>query len=332
MTLDTLPPRRPETSAGPVRRVGVPRDRDGRQRGLPSRSLPSRSLPSRSLLVALALACVTLMVVDEAGGDDSPLEPARRVVGEVVGPAQAGASAVVGPIAALPDSLRTHQQLRDDLASAEAENAALRNELASAGYDENRVKGLRRLQQLGGDLGYAMVPARVVATGSAQSFDHTVTIDAGSEAGLRPDLTVIAPDGLVGRITSVTSHTAVVRLVVDAGYTVGARLGDNMELGLVHGSGKVGGDERLNLQLSDETVVPEHGQAVVTFGSEGGGPHVAGVPIGEVTTVYESVRETTYRAVIDPFVDFTSLDLVGIVVPSGSDSNRPVLEPDGSIR
>ncbi len=331
MTLDTLPPRRPETtsatrtprpSAGPVRRVGVPRDRDDRQRGL----------PSRSLLVTLVLACVTLMVVDRTGGEDSPLEPARRVVGEVVGPAQAAASAVVGPFAALPGGLRTNDQLRDELAAAEAENDRLRSELATAGYDENRIEDLRRLQQVSGELGYAMVPARVVATGSAQAGDLTVTIDAGSDAGLRPDLTVVAPDGLVGRVVAVTGHTAVVRLVIDAGSTVGGRIGQNMELGLVHGTGRIGGDERLNLQLDDRTVVPDDGQTVVTFGSEGGGPYVAGVPIGEVTTVYESIRETTYRAVLDPFVDFTSLDLVGIVVPSGHDSNRPVLEPDGSIR
>ena len=41
-------------------------------------------MPSRSLLVALVLACVALMVVDRTSGDESPVAPVRRVVGEVL--------------------------------------------------------------------------------------------------------------------------------------------------------------------------------------------------------------------------------------------------------
>ena len=73
MSLDTRPPRQ-----SPVRQVATPRERDA-----------ARGLPSRSLLVALVLACVALMVVDRTSGDESPVEPVRRVVGEVIGPAQA---------------------------------------------------------------------------------------------------------------------------------------------------------------------------------------------------------------------------------------------------
>jgi rod shape-determining protein MreC len=36
--------------------------------------------------------------------------------------------------------------------------------------------------------------------------------------------------------------------------------------------------------------------------------------------------------VIEPFVDFGSLDLVGVVVPSGTTSDRALVESDGSVR
>ena len=48
-----------------------------------------------------------------------------------------------------------------------------------------------------------------------------------------------------------------------------------------------------------------------------------------VGKVFESVRETSYRAVIVPAVDFTALDLVGVVVPSGTGGR--VIEVDGSV-
>ena len=63
----------------------------------------------------------------------------------------------------------------------------------------------------------------------------------------------------------------------------------------------------------------------MTWGSEGGAPYVSGVPIGEVSKVYEDLRAGTYRAVLEPYVDFTSLDDVGVVVPSGDDAR--VIEP-----
>jgi rod shape-determining protein MreC len=93
----------------------------------------------------------------------------------------------------------------------------------------------------------------------------------------------------------------------------------------------LGSDGRLDLELVDDTAVPAEHDAVVTWGSEGGGPYVSGVPIGRVTHVYSSVRESAQRAVIDPFVDFGALDLVGVVVPAGTHSDRAVIEADGGL-
>ena len=56
------------------------------------------------------------------------------------------------------------------------------------------------------------------------------------------------------------------------------------------------------------------------------------MPVGRVTAVYSSLRETAQRAEIEPFVDFGALDLVGVVVPSGTSSDRAVIEADGSLQ
>ena len=76
-------------------------------------------------------------------------------------------------------------------------------------------------------------------------------------------------------------------------------------------------------------MVPAKHDTVVTWGSRAG-PYAPGVPIGRVTDVYSSLRETSQRAVIEPFVDFCALDVVGVVVPSGTTSDRAVIEADGS--
>ncbi|QSR27534.1 rod shape-determining protein MreC [Nocardioides aromaticivorans] len=320
MAIDTRPIRSSSPGpSGPARRP-APQREPGDDRGR----------PSRSLVVALLLACATLMVVDEAGGDGSPVAAIRAGVGEVVGPVQAGVATVVRPVAGIPGAFRTNDQLRQQVEDLEADVAEKDALLAKAGYDDNRLAALDGLRALAGDIGYALVPARMIAIGPAQSFSSTITIDAGSDSGLHPDMTVVAAQGLVGRITSVTSHTATVLLIVDDTSNVGGRIGDNMEIGFVKGKGALGTDDRLEMELADRNVVPKVGQEVLTRGSEGGAPYVAGVPIGTVGKVYESVRETSYRAVIVPAVDFTALDLVGVVVPSGTYDHR-VIEVDGSM-
>lgn len=291
----------------------------------------ARGTPPRALVVALLLACASLMLLDQ-GRDGSVVDPARTAVGEVFGPAEAGAADVARPIVGLPDLFRTRDDLRRQVASLEAENSGLRTSVRRSGYDRNRLAEFDGLTSTAHDLGYALVPARVIGVGASQSFSSTVTIDAGSKAGVTPDMTVVNNDGLVGRVLRVTRTTATVLLVIDPDSTVGGRIGESMELGFVHGRGDLGHDGRLDLELVDDSVVPARHDTVVTWGSQGVGPYVPGVPIGRVDSVYSSLRDTSQRVVVDPFVDFSELDVVGVVVPSGSHSDRSVVEADGSVR
>lgn len=291
---------------------------------------PDGPKQSPGVLVALVLACLSLMALDSTTG--GPVDGARRAVGEVFGPVEVATATAVRPFTAVPDWFRSKDSMQDDLLQLQAENSQLRSEVATQDYDRNRLAEYDGLTAAAESLGYALVPARVVGLGPSQSFSHTVTIDAGSEAGLRPDLTVINNDGLVGRVLRVTRSTATVLLIVDTDSVVGGRVGESMEVGLLHGRGDLGSDGRLDLELFDDTAVPAKHDTVVTWGSENAGPYVSGVPVGRVTSVYSSLRETSQRAVIEPFVDFGSLDLVGVVVPSGTASDRSIIEANGTLR
>jgi rod shape-determining protein MreC len=304
--------------------------RERRWRGLDQ--LDRRSGPPRALLVALLLASATLITLDQQGGDDSMLEPARQAVGEAFAPVESVTAAAVRPFTSVPDWFRTRDAITEEIRALEAENSELRGQVASTDFDRNRLAEYDGLTRTAADLGRALVPARVVAYGSSQSFSDTVTIDAGSAAGVHPDMTVVNNDGLVGRVLRVTRDSATVLLVLDAESIVGGRVGDSMEIGFVHGRGGVGGDGGLDLRLVDDAVVPDRHSTVLTWGSAGAGPYVSGVPIGRVKAVYTSVRETSQRAVVEPFVDFSSLDVVGVVVPTGTRSDRAVVEADGSLQ
>jgi rod shape-determining protein MreC len=145
-------------------------------------------------------------------------------------------------------------------------------------------------------------------------------------------MTVLNNDGLVGRVTRSDRYTSTVLLLVDQESVVGGRLGSSMEVGFLRGRGQVGDRARLDLHLVDASADVSKGDAVVTWGSKNGIPYVAGIPVGRVTAVHSTPRQQSTQAVIDPYVDFTTLDLVGVVVPKHAKSDRAVIRADGSVR
>jgi rod shape-determining protein MreC len=281
--------------------------------------------PSRGVLVLLLLASFTIITFDVRGGDRSPVEPLRTVAGNVFGPAEKATASVVRPFQAVPEFFTSTGSLQQEVRRLEAENATLRGQLATSSVARQRAAELDGLLERSADTGYALVPARVVAHGPAQSFSRTVTIDAGTSSGVDADMTVLNNDGLVGRVIRADRSTATVLLIVDRDSVVGGRLGSNMEVGFLRGRGEIGNKGRLDLDLVDNAVTPGRDDVLVTWGSQNGAPYVAGVPIGRVTTVFSSPRQLSKRAVIEPFVNFSSLDLVGVVVRADTEGDRPVL-------
>jgi rod shape-determining protein MreC len=288
--------------------------------------------PSRGVLALLLLASFTIITFDVRGGDRSPVEPLRTVAGNVFGPAEKATASVVRPFQAVPEFFTTTGSLQQEVRRLEAENATLRGQLATSSVARQRAAELDGLLERSADTGYALVPARVVAHGPAQSFSRTVTIDAGTSSGIDADMTVLNNDGLVGRVIRADRSSATVLLIVDRDSVVGGRLGSNMEVGFLRGRGEVGNKGRLDLDLVDNAVTPGRDDVLVTWGSQNGAPYVAGVPIGRVTDVFSSPRQLSKRAVIEPFANFSSLDLVGVVVRADTDGDRPVLNAEEGKR
>lgn len=283
---------------------------------------------SRVLLALLLVTSIGLITVDyraSADGGRSPLAGLRDLASSVFGPLEEGAASVAGPIGELVDDVGSLGRAEDELASLRRQNARLTNRLRSAGVDRSRVAEVDALLRLAGAGRYRVVPAQVIAVGSAQTFTWTVTIDAGRRDGVRRDMTVVNGDGLVGRVTSVGRSTATVALLVDPDSSVGVRMEGSGELGYTTGEGV---SSALALQLLDAQSTVVRGDRLVTFGSQDDMPYVPGVPVGVVRKVQASPGSQTRSARVEPYVDFSALDIVGVVVePPRKDPRDAVLPP-----
>jgi rod shape-determining protein MreC len=166
------------------------------------------------------------------------------------------------------------------------------------------------------------VAASVIAFG--QSYQQTVTLDAGRADGVRPQQTVLDGNGLVGRVVSVNARTCTVLLASDPNSAVGVRLAPAGQIGWVTGQGP---GALLRLQVLDATAL-RVGSQLVTAGSVNDKPFVPGVPVGVIVSVRSRAGSLTGQALVRPFAQFAGLDVVGIVVSPPTHNPRfSVLPP-----
>lgn len=273
---------------------------------------------SRAVLTLLVLASVTIITLDARHDTSgSPVDPLRSAVGSVLGPVEDGASTALHPLTSIPEHFGDVGTLRHDNAALQSRIDTLTTRLRAEQANKQRNVELDRIGEFAAVQDYDVVPAQVIAMGPAQSFSRTVTIDAGRQQGVVPDLTVINGEGLVGRVIAANATTATVLLIVDRDSTVGGRLSRSMELGFLTGDGSLSGTGTLELSLVDHSVSPRVGDEVVSWGSHNHAPYLPGVPIGKVISVHSSPADLTQTAQIRPYVDFSSLDVVGVVVRAG---------------
>ncbi|MER5596254.1 rod shape-determining protein MreC [Streptomyces sp. NPDC002265] len=278
---------------------------------------------SRLLLVLLIAIAFALITVDIRGGEDSPVEGARHAAATVFGPIENGVSSAVDPVGNAVSAVRDSDERHDRLALLEKENAALKAKLGSDDRNTSRLRQLDTMLKMAGTGQYGIKGAEVIAIGAAQGFSWTVTIDVGANDGIRRDMTVLNGDGLVGRVTTVGPDTATVLLANDPDFTVGTRMESSDELGFASGQG----DRPLRVELLNGKAEVKKGDRLVTFGSQADKPFVPGVPVGVVSRVDPSGGDLTRTLYVTPYVSFTKLDIVGVVVQAPAKDPRDTVLP-----
>jgi rod shape-determining protein MreC len=279
---------------------------------------------SRLLLVLLVAIAFALITVDIRGGEQSPLDGARQAAASAFGPVESGVARVVDPVGNAVGAVRDSGRRHNRISKLEHENEALKAKLGSSDRNRSRAAELDKILKTAGTGQYAIKGAQVIAIGSAQGFSWTVTIDAGSRDGIRRDMTVLNGDGLVGRITTVGADTSTVLLAADPDFTVGTRMEKTNEIGFANGQGV----RSLRVQLLNGRANIKKGDRLVTFGSSKDKPFVPGVPVGRVVRVEPFNGDLTRNLQVRPFVAFSQLDIVGVVVqPPREDPRDTVLPP-----
>ena len=273
-------------------------------------ALQRRTRSTRLLVITLITVSLVTITIDYKEGASGPLAQIGRGALTIIGPMQEAVSKVFRPVSRFFSSLADLPSLRD-------QNEELRRQIAQYKTQFEQVQAIRNLNtelakliQVQSTLltSQKTTGANVIASG-VSNFEWTITIDKGSSAGVKRYDAIVAASGLVGNVVAVTPTTSVVQLIVDPDSSVAARLIVSRQSGILQGRGA--SSMFLGTIKAGTPVTPNEG--VETAGYQNG-LYPPGVPIGTVSSVQHTPGELTENVFVHPYVDFSTLDYVLVVL------------------
>lgn len=278
-------------------------------------------------MTLLVLTAITLLSLDLSSF--GPLGTAQRLVRDLLHPITEVAGAIVSPFSDAWNAVFDY----DDL---EAQNRLLTERIQQLEGNELVVEAERaEFERLRAATGVDVRPdlARVTATvvrGGVGNFDgDVITIDRGSQDGVRNGMAVVTNAGLVGRVERVDATTSAVLLLTDTDLIVGVRLADTDEVGLGH----VDPDDPLIFVVDtglewpedgNESLLPALDTVVVTAATS---RYPAEIPLGRIVAVLPGDEYMlTMQVRVALANDITDLGFVSVLLAEGVDQ-VPLDEP-----
>lgn len=203
----------------------------------------------------------------------------------------------------------------EDLQAAQAEIEQLRVQVQALQRENEELREIEGEFQLMQDLfnrarespEFRRLTASVIGYDTSPLF-RSIILDKGTEDGVFVGMPVESARGLVGQVFRTTNHSAMVILITDNISSIPARLGDSRATGIVRGGG-LGGVMAMDwLDLEAQINI---GEVVYTSGL--GGRFPEDIAIGRVTDVERREADLFQRAVVQPAVDFDSLEMVFVI-------------------
>ena len=285
----------------------------------------------RAVLAALVVLSLILLTgyFGEAGG--GVLHGISRGAQEVLKPIEKGASTAAKPFRDLFNFFGDAFGAKSDNKKLKRELARARRQLAAAQTavrDNEQLRALANLPQRPGfPQGTEPVTARVIAR-SPTDWYSTIQVEKGRGDGIREDQPVITGDGLVGKVSSVTSGTATITLITDGSMAVSAEVMPVGANGTLRPA--VGDPNDLQLEFLRKGRLIRKGQVVVTSGFRSGrleSLYPRGIPIGTVKSVSPNEIETYLRVHVRPYADFHRIDYVQVLTARPAGTQQASLVP-----
>ena len=181
---------------------------------------------------------------------------------------------------------------------------------------------LRQQLNFGESLIYKNFAAEIIARDPDNLYSG-ITINKGSRHGIKKGFPVIAIQNgnvcVVGKIITVGYSSSIIMPLFNSNFNISSRVKNTRDIGLVCGKG----DENIPLQMKyvrKQLISSLHvGDIIISSGENDNYPK--DIPIGRISKLKELVYDNSLDIEVDPFVDFSKLEIVFVI--DQNEQNQP---------
>lgn len=215
----------------------------------------------------------------------------------------------------LKNKLSGNSTFFTDINNLKQENEELKNknseleqslrELENIKTENETLKEYLNLTEKYGE--YKTVPAYVINR-DISNYSKTIVINVGKKEGIEENMTVIADQGLVGHVISVTDDTAKIQTIIDTASSVSCTMSTKDSIVC---KGTLDDNSTLKAMYIPTTANIIQGDSIETSGL--GGIYPKGIHVGNVKKVENTKNITDRYALVETAVDFDKLDTVLVI-------------------
>jgi rod shape-determining protein MreC len=242
-----------------------------------------------------------------------PWRAFESVGSTVLAPIQMGVSGVSDEAANFVSTIQHVRDLANQNADYQDQIDQLRSELVQMHELEVENRDLRNLLSMKERTGPgALIPVQVIARDDTP-YVQAITIDKGSNDGIRQDAVVITHKGLVGHVERLNPMSSKVRLINDLNSSVSVRLQTESRT-----TGVLRGQSQGNLMVITyipQTDVVQPSDVVLTSGL--GEMYPEGYVVGRVARVERKDADPFQAAVVEPAVEMDKLEHLYVLADTG---------------
>ena len=200
-------------------------------------------------------------------------------------------------------------ELKTENAQLKEKNSELEQTLREFEIIKNENQQLKEQLNLAEKYGeYTTVPGTIISR-DISNYSKTIIINVGSDNGIKEKMTVIADEGLVGYVISVTSNTAKIQTIVDSASATSCLTSTTRDSMVCKGTLENSSTLKATYISAGANIV--QGDSVETSGL--GGIYLKGIHVGKVKKVVEGTNKTDSYALIEAAVDFEKLETVLVI-------------------
>lgn len=276
--------------------------------------LRRRNIYKRFLILSFILGLTIVFISPEL--QKRPLRWLEVPIGGAVYYIQQGTHAVLSGISGvwygyvnLIDVRQENQQLRAEIGRLRGENNLLKEEGALA----ERLQAILDYKE---NVPFNLVVAAVIGREPTHWY-QTIIVNKGEADGVKVDMGVITPEGIVGKVIKTGPRHAQVLLMTDRNSAIAGIVQRTRDEGIVQGVEE--GAIRLKYLPHFSEVVA--GDVLVTSGLEGS--FAKGLKIGKIEKVEKREHELFLQVKVTPQIDFSKLEEV-LIITSTEESHGMV--------